>query len=83
MGSSVGCPHVHPMELHWGFSMGVPWMCSMGNALGSSHGHSMELHWDFSWGIPWYASMGSALGICPCGFYGMAVGLLIGKSMEV
>ena len=64
-------------------SMGVPWLCSMGKALGISHVHSMALQWDFSWGFTWHPSIGSALGICPCGFYGMAVGLLIGKSMEV
>ena len=38
----------------------------------------MGLDGDWPLGIPWNGSMGNALG-----FHGLALGLLIGKSMEV
>ena len=50
----------------------------MGNALGSPHVASMGLDAVCSLGIPWHGLMGTALG-----FHGLALGLLIGNSMEV
>ena len=50
----------------------------MGNALGSPHVASMGLDGDWSLGIQLECAMGNALG-----FHGLALGLLIGDSMEV
>ena len=71
--------------------MGLPWHCMgtapwehHGSALWGVHGGipphvaSMGLAGDSSLGLPWHASMGKAVG-----FHGLALGLLIGNSMEV
>ena len=50
----------------------------MGNTLGSPQVASMGLEVEWSLGMPWHGSMGKALG-----FHGLALGLLIGNSMEV
>ena len=78
MGRSLGCPHEIPMELHCYCSIGAAWKCLMCNTFGIPHVASMGLDGDGSLGMPWNGSMGSALG-----FHGLALGLLIGNTMEV
>ena len=53
-------------------------MCFMGNALRMPHVASMGLGVDCSLGNPWNGSMGNALGS-----HGLALGLLMEKSMEL
>ena len=50
----------------------------MGNTWAIPHVASMGLVGDWALGIPWAGSMGNTLG-----FHGLALGLLIGNSMEV
>ena len=76
---------------HWDAHMGVPWHCigkllhrsTLEDALWAIHwGFTMWLLWDWmwiaQWGSPWNGTMCNALGI-----HGLAVGLLIGNSMEI
>ena len=50
----------------------------MCDTFGIPHVASMGLDGDWSLGIPWNGSMGNALGS-----HGLALGLVIGTSMEV
>merc|ERR1739836_352200 len=80
------------MDLHWGFSLGIPWKYSMGKSVGVP----MGMAWTCigaaqGWGHPWHSSMGSALGICPCAsmdlHWGFSLGIpwksSMGKSVGV
>ena len=75
MCNTLGVPS--PMWLLWDWMGSDHWEFH-GLVLWAMHWDSMGLHWDWSLGIPWNCSMGNALG-----FHGLALGLLIGYSMEV
>ena len=51
-----------PMGLHWGWSLRIPWQCSMGRSLGCPHVTPMELPKCCSIGAPWKCLMGSTSG---------------------
>ena len=80
-GMALWAMHWDPMDLHWGWSLGLPWKCSMGRSLGCPHGTPMELHCYCSIGAAWKCLMCNTFGNHPCGFYGIGWGLIFGHSM--
>merc|ERR1739836_143324 len=74
--------HWESMDLHWGWSLGIPWKCSMHRPLGYPHGTPMALHGYCSIGAPWECLMGNRWGSPHVASMAWAGGLMIGHAME-